>query len=109
MPRANLLVMRGAWLFLCVGCSSSTPVQMQDPMGDPDTGTGVTRHDAGNTFADTGVMGFTCDPPAKPGELYTLSAENLAGTKMVSMCEFRGKVILIVNVASQCGYTPQYA
>src|SRR5581483_10393078 len=26
-----------------------------------------------------------------------------------SLADFRGKVLLIVNVASQCGFTPQYA
>jgi glutathione peroxidase len=26
----------------------------------------------------------------------------------VSLCQFRGKVLLIVNTASDCGYTPQY-
>lgn len=26
----------------------------------------------------------------------------------VSLCQFAGKVLLIVNTASECGYTPQY-
>jgi glutathione peroxidase len=26
----------------------------------------------------------------------------------VSLCQFGGKVLLIVNTASECGYTPQY-
>jgi glutathione peroxidase len=26
----------------------------------------------------------------------------------VSLCQFRGKVLMVVNTASECGYTPQY-
>lgn len=28
--------------------------------------------------------------------------------KPVSLCQFRGKVLLVVNTASECGFTPQY-
>ena len=38
---------------------------------------------------------------------YALSADNING-ELISMNTFKDKKILVVNVASQCGYTPQY-
>jgi glutathione peroxidase len=38
---------------------------------------------------------------------YEFSATDIEG-KSVSLEEFRGKALLIVNVASKCGFTPQY-
>jgi len=32
----------------------------------------------------------------------------LVSGKPVSLCQFRGKVLLVVNTASECGFTPQY-
>ena len=40
--------------------------------------------------------------------LYDLSANTLAGQPQ-SLSTYRGQVLLIVNTASQCGFTPQYA
>lgn len=40
-------------------------------------------------------------------KLYDLSLTTLSGQSS-SLDAFRGKVILIVNVASKCGFTPQY-
>lgn len=39
---------------------------------------------------------------------YALTATRITG-EAKSLEEFKGKVALVVNVASQCGYTPQYA
>ena len=40
--------------------------------------------------------------------LFDISATTIDG-RAKSLADFRGQILLIVNVASQCGFTPQYA
>lgn len=43
-----------------------------------------------------------------PATLYDFKTTDIDG-KPVALKRFKGKVVLVVNVASQCGNTPQYA
>ncbi len=47
------------------------------------------------------------DAPA-PNSVLDFEANRLSG-KPESLADYRGQVLLIVNTASECGYTPQYA
>lgn len=47
-------------------------------------------------------------PMPTPASFYDLKSQTLEGAP-IDLATFRGKVTLVVNVASECGYTRQYA
>lgn len=56
---------------------------------------------AAGAYATESAGGAAC-PPLLDRKVLNLQDE------AVSLCQFRGKVLLVVNTASECGYTPQY-
>ena len=101
--------MRWAKAFCAVGvlvACSSTTVQPTDDGGAQN------KKDASGLAQDTGTTtdaGFTtCSPAAASGSFFALDSYDLGKSRDVSMCEYRGEVIMVVNTASYCGYTPEY-
>jgi len=56
-------------------------------------------------------FGFIMNPsptaPPKETSVYEFTMKNIDG-QMVKLDAYKGKVVMIVNVASKCGFTPQY-
>lgn len=50
-------------------------------------------------------LGGTMSSVAEQNSIYSLEATSIDG-ETVKLSSFEGKVLLIVNVASQCGFTP---
>jgi glutathione peroxidase len=57
-------------------------------------------------WAASAMISLSLSLPAATIHDFTL---NSIDGQPVSLSQFKGKVVLIVNVASRCGYTPQYA
>lgn len=54
-----------------------------------------------------GLFSAMCTFSASAKSLYDIPLKDING-KEVSLKDYKGKALLIVNVASQCGYTKQY-
>ena len=53
------------------------------------------------------LMVHTAPSAAACGSLLDHTVSDIAGTQE-NLCQYQGKVVLVVNTASYCGYTPQY-
>ena len=53
------------------------------------------------------ISAFRFDTP--PSKFHELSIKSLDGKEEIQFKQFKGKKVMLVNTASECGYTPQYA
>jgi glutathione peroxidase len=58
-------------------------------------------------MAVTSVSVVSAEDPKKPASVLDFHMKDIDG-KDVDLAKYHGKVLLIVNTASQCGLTPQY-
>jgi len=58
-------------------------------------------------FALIAVVSLLQIVVVRAGSIYELSLKDING-KDTTLAAYKGKVLLIVNVASRCGFTPQY-
>ncbi len=82
------MIKLSAVILLCIGC-----------VAQPKEGTSQSS----TTSSTTAVSA----QPVQAKSIYDFKVESLDG-KPIDFATFKGKKILIVNTASECGYTPQY-
>jgi len=60
------------------------------------------------TFVALGLVIIMAGSAFAASNIYDFTLPSIDGTPM-PLADFKGKVVLLVNVASRCGYTPQYS
>ena len=99
--RSSLLAVA---LVAALGCKANEEAKAPDPAPTPAAAEPVAAAPAASTAAAEAPAAAA--EPAKPS-IYGFKMKRLDGTD-ASLSDWSGKVLLVVNTASKCGYTPQY-
>jgi glutathione peroxidase len=78
---------------------------LQQRQGDPMK---AARNGSFRTFLVLGMVTIMAGSAFAASNIYDFTLPSIDG-KPMPLADFKGKVVLVVNVASRCGYTPQYS
>jgi len=101
-------------LLLLAGCdqastSPDAPTNDASPSEDAAPSADAAALEDAAPSADAIPAPGDCYPGAADGTFHSFSAATFADPTVTrSMCDYRGDVVMVVNVAALCGYTPQY-
>lgn len=60
-------------------------------------------------FSDKKMVSVKPANAMAKGSFYDFSLKSLDGKETIGFAKYKGKKVVVVNTASECGYTPQYA
>jgi glutathione peroxidase len=94
-------------MFLVGACAAARAYRNKTPR-EPSMKQSNTKLGKLGTYLVFGVLLIMATSLFAASGIYTFTLNSIDG-KPAPLAEYKGKVVLLVNVASQCGYTPQYS